>query len=597
MTQRSSGGELQVTAQYDLIIRGGQIADGAGAALRQADIAISQGIIQTVGEVDGRARKEIDATGLLVTPGFIDLHTHYDGQAIWSERLNPSSSHGVTTVVLGNCGVGFAPCRPSDRELLCATMEGVEDIPGVVMKEGLTWEWETFPEYMDALESRRRDIDIGVFAPHSPVRVNVMGERGASREPPTEADLEKMSAIIREAVQVGALGFATSRTAVDRRNDGEYIPSFNAGEPEIVAAAKAVKAGGGGIIQLIPELGMTGLTPEQEFSLMRGVSEASGLPITYTIVPARNRNRHFWSELLRLSQEHNRKGDATIHPQYFPRPIGMMASFELSSNPFVNTPTYKALAQLPLAERVNELRKPEIRGRILADAPDEALLPLTAMTRQYDVMFELSDPPCYEPDPQSSIAARAAREGRDPAEVAYDLLLENDGRGMLLVAFGNYPGDTLDHLWDFFDDPNSVMGLGDGGAHYGLICDSSYPTFVLTHWARDRKGRRLSIERAVRAMTSHPAGIIGLKDRGVIAPGYKADINIIDFDRLTLHAPEITDDLPGGGCRLDQRATGYRWMIVSGEVVTRDGQPTGVLPGRLVRGVQAAPKAALAPDI
>jgi len=583
-----------VTEQYDLIIRGGRVVDGTGAEPRRADVAISHGIIQAVGEVRGNARREIDATGLLVTPGFIDLHTHYDCQAIWSERLNPSSSHGVSTVVLGNCGVGFAPCRPGDRELLCATMEGVEDIPGVVMKEGLSWEWESFPEYLDALAARRRDIDIGVFAPHTPVRVHVMGERGANREPPTATDLEQMGAVIREAVTAGALGFATSRTAVDRRKDGEYIASFNAGEPEIVAAAQAVKDAGGGIIQMIPELGMTGLTPAQEFALMRGVSEAVGLPITYTIVPSRNRNRHFWTELLQLSQEHNRRSGAPIHPQYFARPVGMLASFELTSNPFVNTPAYKTLAHLKLAERVIELRKPEVRARILAEDPDEALLPLTAMTRQYDVMFELSDPPCYEPDPNTSIAARAAREGRPAAEVAYDLLLENDGRGMLLVAFGNYPGDTLDHLFAFFDDPNSVMGLGDGGAHYGLICDSSYPTFVLTHWARDRKGRQLSIGRAVRAMTSHPAGIIGLKDRGMVAPGYKADINIIDHERLTLHAPQIVDDLPGGGRRLDQRATGYRWMIVSGEVITRDDQPTGVLPGRLVRGVRAAPAAPLA---
>ena len=578
-----------MTAQFDIIIRGGLVVDGTGAEPQLADVAISDGVIQAVGKVEGVAREEIDAAGLLVTPGFIDLHTHYDGQAIWSQRMNPSSSHGVSTVILGNCGVGFAPCRPGDRDLLCATMEGVEDIPGVVMKEGLTWDWESFPEYLDVLAAKPRDIDIGVFAPHSPVRVNVMGARGVNREAATDRDLAQMSDLIREAVEAGALGFATSRTAVDRRSDGELIPSFNAGEPEIIAAAQGVKAAGGGIVQMIPELGMTGLTPAEEFSLMRGVSQATGLPITFTMVPARNRNRDFWTELLRLSQEHNRLGGALIHPQYFPRPVGMLASFELTSNPFVNTPAYKALAHLPLTERVVELRKPEVRARILADDPDEALLPLTAMTRQYDVMFELAEPPCYEPDPASSIAARAEREGRPAAEVAYDLLLENDGRGMLFVAFGNYPGDTLDHLFAFFDDPNSVMGLGDGGAHYGLICDSSYPTFVLAHWTRDRKGRQLSLAQAVRAMTSHPAGIIGLKDRGVIAPGYKADINVIDHARLTLHAPRIVDDLPGGGRRLDQSATGYRWMLVSGKVIARDDQPTGVLPGRLVRGAQAAP--------
>jgi N-acyl-D-amino-acid deacylase len=580
-----------MTAHYDIIIRGGTVVDGTGAAPVQADVAIAGGIIQAVGAVDATAREEIDATGLLVTPGFIDLHTHYDGQAVWSERMNPSSTHGVTTVILGNCGVGFAPCRPEDRELMCATMEGVEDIPGVVMKEGLTWDWESFPDYMNVLAAKPHDIDIGVFAPHSPIRVHVMGARGANREEPTAADLEGMQALIRDAVAAGALGFATSRTAVDRRNDGDYIPSFDAGEPELVAAAQAVKDAGGGLIQMIPELGMTGLTPQQEFGLMRGVSDAVGLPITFTIVPGRHRNPGFWRELLRLSQEHNAKGGATIHPQFFPRPVGMLASFDLTSNPFVNTPSYKALAHLPLAERVKELKTPEVRARILADNPDEALLPLTAMTRQYDVMFELGNPPRYEPEAGSSIADRAARDGRDPAEVAYDLMLNDDGKGMVYVAFGNWPGDSLDHVFEFFDDPDAVMGLGDGGAHYGLICDSSYPTFVLSHWARDRAGRKLSIEQAVRAMTSHPANIAGLKDRGVIAPGYKADINVIDHAKLNLLPPEIVDDLPGGGRRLDQRAIGYRAMLVSGQIITRDDLPTGTLPGRLVRGQQAAPTA------
>ncbi len=578
-----------MTAQYDIIIRGGLVADGTGAEPRRADVGITGGLIAAVGDIEGSAREEIDASGLLVTPGFIDLHTHYDGQAIWSQRMNPSSSHGVTTVILGNCGVGFAPCRPSDRELLCATMEGVEDIPGVVMKEGLTWNWETFPEFMDVLEAKPRDIDVAVFAPHSPVRVHVMGERGSNREEATDEDLGRMGDLIREAVNAGALGFATSRTAVDRRSDGEYIPSFEVGEPEIVAAAQAVKDAGGVLIQMIPELGMTGLTPEQEFGLMKGVSDAVGLPITFTIVPGRKNNPHFWRELLRLSKEHNAKGGATIHPQYFPRPVGMLASFDLTSNPFVNTPAYKALAHLPLAERVAELRKSEVKARILADDPDEALLPLTAMTRQYDVMFKLGEPPCYEPEPGSSIAERAAREGRPPEEVAYDLLLENDGKGMLYVAFGNWPKDNLDHMFEFFDDPNSVMGLGDGGAHYGLICDSSYPTFVLSHWARDRKGRKLTVGDAVRRMTSQPAALAGLHDRGVIAPGYKADVNIIDLDRLTLHGAEIIDDLPGGGRRLDQTASGYCYMLVSGQVITRNDLPTGILPGQLVRGRQAAP--------
>ncbi len=578
-----------MTDHYDIIIRGGLVADGTGADLRMADVAIKDGIIAAVGKVHGTCGEQIDAHGLLATPGFIDLHTHYDGQAVWSQRMNPSSSHGVTTVILGNCGVGFAPCRPADRDLLCSTMEGVEDIPGIVMKEGLTWDWETFPQFMDVLAAKPRDIDIAVFAPHSPVRVYVMGERGANREEATEDDLARMSDLIRDAVDAGAIGFATSRTAVDRRSDGEYIPSFDIGEPEIVAAAQAVKDAGGSLIQMIPELGMTGLTPEQEFELIKGVSDAVGLPITFTVVPGRKNNPHFWRELLRFSKAHNAQGGATIHPQYFPRPVGMLASFDLTSNPFVNTPAYKALAHLPLSERVVELRKPDVKVRILADNPDEALLPLTAMTRQYDVMFQLSDPPCYEPEPGSSIADRALREGRTPEEVAYDLLLENDGKGMLYVAFGNWPNDSLEHMFEFFDDPDSVMGLGDGGAHYGLICDSSYPSFVLTHWARDRKGRKLAIGDAVRRMTSQPAALAGLHDRGLIAPGYKADINVIDHARLTLHGAEIVDDLPGGGRRLDQRASGYRYMLVSGEIITRDDKPTGTLPGRLVRGRQSQP--------
>jgi N-acyl-D-aspartate/D-glutamate deacylase len=587
-----------MAAPYDLVIRGGLVVDGTGAEPRRADVAVVNGVIAAVGEGLAAGREEIDAAGLVVTPGFIDLHTHYDGQAIWSKRLNPSSSHGVTTVVMGNCGVGFAPCRPADQALMCATMEGVEDIPGVVMKEGLTWTWETFPQYLDALDAQARDIDVGVFVPHSPVRVYVMGERGANREPATDEDLARMGEIIEEAVSAGALGFATSRTAIDRRNDGELVPSFDAPERELVAAAQAVKAAGGGLFQLIPELGMTGLTADQEFDLIDHISEASGLPITFTLAASRNRNRDFWRDMLRKSRAHNEAGGAPIHAQYFPRPVGMVASFDLTSNPFVHCPSYKAIAHLPLAERVAELRKPEVRARILSEEPDAALMPLTALSRQFDIMFELADPPNYDPAPGSSVAERAAREGKTPEELAYDLLLEDDGRAMALVAFGNYPNDNLDHVFEFFEDPYAVMGLGDGGAHYGLVCDSSYPTFVLSHWARDRAGRRLSLGQAVKTMTSVPAAVAGLKDRGVIAPGCKADLNIIDHAHLTLHAPRIVDDLPGGGRRLDQRASGYRWTIVNGEVIAKDDAPTGALPGRLVRGrrAQAESPAAATPS-
>jgi N-acyl-D-amino-acid deacylase len=575
-----------MAAQYDLVIRGGMVVDGTGAEPRRADVAVKDGLIAEVGKVDGAGREEIDAAGLIVTPGFIDLHTHYDGQAIWSQRINPSSSHGVTTVVMGNCGVGFAPCRPRDRELLCSAMEGVEDIPGVVMKEGLTWAWETFPEYLDVVDSQARDIDVASFVPHSAVRVYAMGERGANREPATDEDLKAMGEIIKEAVQAGALGFASSRTSIDRRSDGEYVPSFDAAEKEMVAAAMAVKEGGGGVFQLIPELGMTGLTPEQEFSLLRAVGKTSGLPMTYTLAQGR-RDPTFWRRMLDLTDAYNREGGALMHAQYFPRPVGMLAGLDLTSNPFVDCPTYKTLAHLPLAERVAELKKPEIRARIIAEEPDDALMPLTALTRWFDLMYPISEPPNYEPDPATNVVTRAEREGRTPQEIAYDALLEDDGRAMLLVAISNYAEKSLDHLFAFFDNPHAVMGLGDGGAHYGLICDSSYPTFVLTHWARDRDGRRLTLGQAVQAMTSKPAEVVGLRDRGVIAPGYKADLNVIDHAKLALHAPRIVDDLPAGGRRLDQTATGYRWTIVAGEVIARDDAPTGALPGRLVRGAQA----------
>ena len=572
--------------RHDLVIRGGLVVDGSGSEGVVADVAVSDGVIVAVGEVPEAGDVEIDASGMLVTPGFVDPHTHYDGQAIWSQRLNPSSSHGVTTAVMGNCGVGFAPCRPADRELLCATMEGVEDIPGVVMAEGLTWEWESFPQYLDEVEARARDIDVAAFVPHSPVRVYAMGERGARREAATSEDLAEMSRIVREAVEAGALGFASSRTNADRRSDGELVPSFNADERELVTAALAVEAGGGGVIQIIPELGLTGLTPQQEFKLMAAVSSASSQPITYTIGQGNAYPNH-WLGLLELTNEHNRQGGSLIHPQFFPRPIGMLAGLELTSNPFVHCPSYKAIAHLPLAERVAEMRKPEVRARIVTEEPDAALMPLTTLTRQFAVMYPMSDPPNYEPAPETSILATAERQGRTPQELAYDLLLDNDGRGTLFVCISNYASGSLEHLSKFFDDPHAIMGLGDGGAHYGLVCDSSYPTFVLSHWVRDRAGWRVPLGQAVKAMTSSPASLLGLHDRGRLAPGYKADINVIDHDHLTAHAPHIVDDLPGGGRRLDQRATGYRWTFVSGVAILKDDAPTGALPGRLVRGRQA----------
>ncbi len=584
-----------MTQQFDMVIRGGLIVDGTGAEPFEGDVAISHGKIVAVGIVAGSGAQEIDARGLAVTPGFIDLHTHYDGQAIWSERLSPSSNHGVTTVVAGNCGVGFAPCRPADRDLLVMTMEGVEDIPGVVMVEGLTWEWETFPEFMQALETRRRDIDIAVFAPHSPIRVYAMGERGANRERATQADLAAMRELTREAVAAGAIGVATSRTLIDRRADGEPVPSFDAPAEELVALAQGVREAGGGLVQVLPEFGMNGNPPEADFEIMRKIAAETGQPVTFSIVPGRSdKAKAFWVELMDLVDAYNASGEGPkLHPQFAPRPVGMLASFDLTSNPWADCPTYKKLAHLPIEQRIAELRKSEVKHAILTETPDDAIIPLTALTRNnYHVMFELSARPKYEPEPGQSIKDRAEAMGVSPESLAYDLLLEDDGRNYLLVAFANYPEDTLDHLWRFYDDPNAVMGLGDGGAHYGLIVDSTYPTFVLQHWARDRDGRRLTLAQAIKSMTSQPASVIGFADRGVIAPGMKADINVIDHAAIRLEAPRVVSDLPGGGRRLDQQAQGYRYTIVSGEVILKDDTPTGALPGRVVKGAGARQRAA-----
>ena len=568
--------------QFDLVIRNGTIIDGTGASSFVGDVGIKGDRIAAVATGLPAGAEEIDATGLVVTPGFIDLHTHYDGQAIWSSRINPSSAHGVTTVIMGNCGVGFAPCRPKHRQLLCDTMEGVEDIPGAVMAEGLPWNWESFPQYLDAVAAVPHDIDIGVLVPHSPVRVHVMGERGANHEVASADNLNEMRRLVAEGVSAGALGFGSSRTAIDRRKDGVRIASFDAAVEELIACAQGVKDAGGGLFQILPELGMTGLSAEAEFDLMARVSDATGLPITFTVMEGRRYPGH-GLRLLELSQAHNAGGGAPIHPQYLPRPLGLMASFDLTSNPFVHCAGYQEIAHLPLEQRVIELRKPELKQRILHEEAAVALQPLTALTRQFDLMYELGEVPCYEPEKGSSVAARAKAMGRTPEDLAYDLLLEDEGHKMMLVAASNFVDESLDSVIPFFNEPEAVIGLGDGGAHYGLVSDASYPTYVLTHWARDRKGWRVSLEQAVQGMSGTPARVLGMSDRGIIARGKKADINIIDMAGLRLFAPFVADDLPAGGRRLDQKASGYVATIVSGTIIQRHDTPTGAWPGRLVR--------------
>jgi len=570
---------------FDLLIKGGTIVDGLGAEPYVGEVAVKDGLIAAVGPVSGDAAREIDATGLLVTPGFVDLHTHYDGQAIWSDRMTPSSAHGVTTAVMGNCGVGFAPCRKEDHDVLVDVMAGVEDIPGVVMADGLPWDWETFPQYMDALEARRRDIDVAAYLPHSPLRVYVMGERGVEREPATADDLGKMRALAREAIETGALGFASSRFVLHKTAGGEQIPTYNAAREEIEAIARGVADGGGGLIQFIPDIPAGGY--ESVLGQVFEVAQDVGLPVTFSFVIG-NSGDPIWPDVFTLIEKFTSAG-TEISAQMFPRPIGLVIGLELSGNPFVFHPSYREIADLPLADRVAEMRKPEVRSRILADQPTAAGNPLLFLARMWEWMFPLGEKPDYEPDRAQSVLARAKAKGVNPMEEAYDRLLDDDGHAMLLVAMGNYQDNSLDTVGQLLRRDDVVLGLGDGGAHYGMICDASFPTFLLAHWARDRASGRMSVAEAVRQLTSVPARVSGLADRGRLTQGYKADLNVIDHTALRLHRPVVSYDLPAGGRRLDQTADGYVATIVSGQLIAENGVPTEARPGRLVRGRQPAP--------
>jgi len=574
---------------YDLIIRNGTIVDGLGGEPYIGDVAVHDGVIAAVGSVNGaEATREIDATGQLVTPGFVDLHTHYDGQSIWSERLTPSAAHGVTTVVMGNCGVGFAPCRQEDHDVLVDVMAGVEDIPGVVMTDGLPWNWETFPQYMDALDAGKRDIDVAAYLPHSPLRVYVMGQRGANREPATTEDLALMRKLAKEAIEVGALGFASSRLTIHKTESGSPIPSYDAAREEIEEIARGVVDGGGGLLQFVPDIPAGGYQPVLQ--TVFDVAEDVGLPVTFTLVVG-NTGDPTWPDAITMIEKANsRTGahDPQVTAQLLPRPIGLIIGLQLTANPFVLYPSYQEIAHLPLAERVAEMRKPEVRARILADKPGHGH-PILYVAQMWDWIFPLDDNPNYEPDPADSIGARARALGINPMEEAYDRLLDDDGRAMLLVATSNLENNTLDTVGELLHRDDVVLGLGDGGAHYGMICDASYSTYFLTHWARDRKSGRFEVSEAIRRLTSVPARVAGLGDRGRIAVSYKADLNVIDHAALRIHKPMLTYDLPAGGRRLDQTADGYVATIVSGEVIAENGVPTDARPGKLVRGRQGVP--------
>lgn len=573
------------SATHDLVLRGGTVVDGLGGEPFTADVAVRDGVIREVGVVESAGAREIDAAGLLVTPGFVDLHTHYDGQAIWSERMTPSSAHGVTTAVMGNCGVGFAPCRPEDHDTLVDVMAGVEDIPGVVMVDGLPWTWETFPEFLDALDSRPRDIDVAAFLPHSPLRVYVMGKRGVDRELPTDEDLAMMRKLAAEAVQAGALGFASSRLTLHKTSGGQPIPSYEAEYAEIEAIARGVDDGGGGLLQFVPDL-MAG-DYEGALRAVFDVASEVGLPVTFTLAIG-NAGPPIHLDALRMVEKANADG-GDVTGQIFPRPIGLVLGLDLSGNPFVMYPSYRELAELPLAERVAEMRKAEVRERILTDKPASDGHPLMFAAQAWDYMYPLGDPPNYEPSQSDSIGARARARGVSPLEEAYDRLLDDDGHAMLLVTLANFRDGSLDTVAELVRRDDIVLGLGDGGAHYGMICDASFPTYMLTHWVRDRPSGRLTVAEAVRELTSVPARVAGLADRGRIAVGYKADLNVINAAALRLHRPVVVSDLPAGGRRLDQAADGYVATIVAGEVIAEHGTPTDARPGALVRGRRSEP--------
>src|SRR6202000_3180703 len=571
-----------MTGTPDLVIRGGNIADGLGGELFEADIAVTNGRITEVGKISAKGKEEIDARGKLVTPGFVDVHTHYDGQVTWSHDITPSSQNGVTTAIMGNCGVGFAPCKPSDHQRLIQLMEGVEDIPEPVLSAGIPCAVKSFPDYMDGLSKRSFDVDIGAQLPHAALRVYVMGERGARRDPSTAEDNRAMAALAGDAVRAGALGFSTSRTLNHRTSTGDFTPTLKAGEDELTAIAGAMHGVGRSVLQFVLDLS----TIHEDLPMMLRVAENTGCPISFSITQ-NDREPQRWRQTLGSISEATAKG-LQITAKIAARPVGLLLGLELSRNPFQTHPSYRAIAHLPLAERLARMRQAEVRAAILNETATTPHHPLF-FRPNYDKMFLLGNPPDYEQPPENTLGAQAKRQGTQPEALAYDAMLTDEGRGMLYVPFLNYADGNLDATRAMLSAANPVPGLSEGGAHCGIICDASFPTYLLTHWTRDRtRGDKLSIPFVVAAQSRKTALSVGLYDRGIIAPGYKADLNVIDYDKLHLHPPKVHYDLPVGGRRLLQQVDGYDATIVSGVVTQRGGVATGSRPGRLVRGAQGS---------
>ena len=566
-------------SDFDLLIKGGLVYDGTGAPAARLDIGVKDGRITAVADnLESNAGRVIDATGKIVTPGFVDVHTHYDGQATWDVHMQPSSNLGATTVVMGNCGVGFAPCKPEDHDVLVELMEGVEEIPGTAMNEGLPWNWETFPEYLDAIDDRPRDIDVAALLPHGPLRVYVMGERGVNREPAQPEDIEKMKVLIRECIEAGAVCFSTSRTLVHRSSSGEFIPTYKAATEELKALGESLSGEKGSVFQLISDWE----DPDDEFSILRDVSTKTGAKGTFTLLDLGNQPTLWHDQLQRI--ENAQAEGLDIRGQVLSRPVGMLMGHPASMSSFSRRPSYMALDDLPWDQKIDMLKSPAVKAAILSEENDSPHIFVEIFNDRYRHMYPLEEPINYLPDRSSSVASRAEAEGRDPQEWLYDYFLENNGRNLIFIPAANFS----DHIHEMLNHPHTVAALGDGGAHVGTICDASANVYVLTKWVKERG--EIDIAQAIRMLCRQPAELYSLHDRGMIAEGLKADLNIIDFDALKLHTPHIVHDLPAGGKRFLQNADGFVATIKAGEVIFENGEPTGALPGKLVRGAQADPR-------
>ena len=573
-------------ADYDIVIRGGTVVDGTGSEPFVADVAVKDGRIAEVGKVTGKGAEEIDADGRIVTPGFVDVHTHYDGQITWEHRLAPSSDHGVTTVVMGNCGVGFAPIRKTDHQIAVKLMEGVEDIPEVVMTAGVPWNWETFPEYLDAIEQRESDIDFCAQLPHSPVRVWVMGERGVNLEPPTEHDLAEMRRITKEAIEAGALGVSTSRSFAHKFKDGRPAPSVQTEDQEVLALAAGLKDADAGVFQMVPSYDVS---PRERFDLLRAIAKESGRPVSFTFMQAPHEPSSAWQDTLRDLNKAKEDG-LEIRGQVIPRPTGAMLGLELSLHPFALNPSFREIENLPLEQKVARMKDPAFRKKMLAEEPQDPFDFFLYVLSDLDQMYVLGDPPNYNPSQSESICELAKAKGVSTKEMLYDVLLQRDGHEVLYRPLGNAEGEKFESSRFLLGHDRTVVALGDGGAHYSMICDAAYTTYLLTYWVKNQTpDKAVALPAAIKMLSRDPAELAGLRDRGLIKPGYKADLNVIDMGRLHLYAPHATYDLPAGGRRLSQKADGYEATIVSGVVTYREGVSTGALPGRLQRFARPDP--------